>query len=76
MRTYLAGEAVGTTMVNLNHGILMKMPIGLPPINEQYRIVAKVDELMALCNQFKNSFIKANQLQHKLADVMDEKSIE
>ncbi|MFZ6779995.1 restriction endonuclease subunit S [Undibacterium sp. Ji83W] len=50
-RTYLAGEAVGTTMVNLNHGILKKMPIGLPPLEEQHRIVAKVDELMALCDQ-------------------------
>lgn len=51
VRTYLAGAAVGTTMVNLNHGILLKMPIAVPPLAEQHRIVAKVDELMALCDR-------------------------
>lgn len=51
VRTYLAGAAVGTTMVNLNHGILLKMPIAVPPLAEQHRIVAKVDELMALCGR-------------------------
>ena len=51
VRKYLSGEAVGTTMVNLNHGILKKMPLAIPPLAEQHRIVAKVDELMALCDQ-------------------------
>ena len=51
VRTYLAGAAVGTTMVNLNHSILLKMPIAVPPLPEQHRIVAKVDELMALCDR-------------------------
>lgn len=69
-RVYLAGEAVGTTMVNLNHGILKKMPIGVPPIAEQHRIVAKVDELMALCDQMKARIADAGTLQRKLADVM------
>lgn len=50
-RLYLAGAAVGTTMVNLNHGILLKLPIAVPPIPEQHRIVSKVDELMALCDR-------------------------
>jgi len=26
-------------------------PIPLPPLAEQHRVVAKVDELMTLCNQ-------------------------
>jgi type I restriction enzyme, S subunit len=51
VRSYLAGKAVGTTMVNLNHGILKRIPIALPPAAEQHRIVAKVDELMALCDK-------------------------
>ncbi|PKD38764.1 restriction endonuclease subunit S [Methylomonas sp. Kb3] len=75
VRVYLAGEAVGTTMVNLNHGILKKMPIGLPPIMEQHRIVAKVEELMALCDQLKSRLAAANQLQQKLADGMVERAI-
>ena len=51
VRSYLAEKAVGTTMVNLNHSILKRIPIALPPAAEQHRIVAKVDELMALCDQ-------------------------
>lgn len=35
----------------LNKGLLTLLPIALPPPAEQKRIVAKVDELMALCDQ-------------------------
>ncbi|MDY0281005.1 MAG: restriction endonuclease subunit S [Salinivirgaceae bacterium] len=50
-RTYLGGASVGTTMQNLNQSILARMPVGVPPLAEQKRIVAKVDELMALCDR-------------------------
>ncbi len=35
----------------LNRESLSNIPIALPPLAEQHRIVAKVDELMALCDQ-------------------------
>jgi len=35
----------------LNKGLLKSLPIAFPPLAEQKRIVAKVDELMALCDQ-------------------------
>ena len=44
--------------------------IAIPPIAEQQRIVAKVDELMALCDQLKTRIQQVNQQQQKLADVM------
>ncbi len=50
-RSFLGGVSVGTTMQNLNQAILSGMPLGVPPLAEQKRIVAKVDELMALCDQ-------------------------
>jgi type I restriction enzyme S subunit len=53
-RTYLGGASVGTTMQNLNQSILARMPVGVPPLAEQKRIVAKVDELMALCDRLES----------------------
>ncbi len=50
-REYLGGSAVGSTMQNLNQSILLNLSFGLPPLAEQHRIVAKVDELMALCDR-------------------------
>lgn len=35
----------------LNRESLSSIPIALPPLAEQHRLVAKVDELMALCDQ-------------------------
>lgn len=51
VRRYLTGNSVGTTMTNLNHSILNRMPVALPPTITQQRIVEKVDELMALCDR-------------------------
>jgi type I restriction enzyme S subunit len=51
VREYLGGSAVGATMQNLNQSILLNLIVGLPPLAEQHRIVAKVDELMALCDR-------------------------
>jgi type I restriction enzyme S subunit len=50
VREYLGGSSVGATMQNLNQSILLNLIIGLPPLAEQRRIVAKVDELMAICD--------------------------
>lgn len=51
VREYLGGSSVGATMQNLNQSILRHMPIGLPPLAEQRRIVGRVDELMGFCDE-------------------------
>ena len=40
-----------TNQVELNTSSAINLPVPLPPLAEQQRIVAKVDELMALCDQ-------------------------
>lgn len=51
-RTFFEDAAKQTTnLASINMTQLRACPIPLPPIAEQHRIVAKVDELMALCDQ-------------------------
>jgi type I restriction enzyme, S subunit len=69
-REYLATSAVGITMQNLNQGVLKRMPLLLPPTAEQHRIVAKVNELMALCDQLEGQ-LKAGEIAcSRLLDVL------
>jgi len=41
----------GAAIPHLDTNHLILEVVGLPPLNEQHRIVVKVDELMALCDQ-------------------------
>ncbi len=75
VRRYLAGEAVGTTMVNLNHGILKRIPVALPPAAEQHRIVAKVDELMALCDQLETQLTTTQTDSRRLLEAVLEAAL-
>jgi type I restriction enzyme S subunit len=53
LRRYFSVEATGASasMPKISQGVLLNAPIPLPPLAEQHRIVARVDELMALCDQ-------------------------
>ncbi len=50
-KDHLEKYAPSTAQKNINLGILEQVMIPLPPAAEQSRIVAKVDELMALCDR-------------------------
>lgn len=57
----------GTTQqVELNTSTARALPIPLPPIQEQSRIVAKVDELMALCDTLEAQQQARRKLQNNL----------
>ena len=45
------GIQVGATRQALTKGMIEQFEVPLPPLTEQKRIVAKVDELMALCDR-------------------------
>ncbi|GAA3714222.1 restriction endonuclease subunit S [Oceanisphaera sediminis] len=42
----------------------------MPPLTEQHRIVAKVDELMAICDQLKDKLKQSRQTQVHLTDAL------
>ncbi len=45
VKAILKQRSIGTTMSNLNHGILNELDLFLPPVEEQREIVARADEL-------------------------------
>ncbi|HDY7992897.1 TPA: restriction endonuclease subunit S [Vibrio vulnificus] len=47
----LLEKATGTTAKGIKASVLKELLVYLPSLYEQHRIVAKVDELMALCDQ-------------------------
>ena len=49
--------------------------VGLPPLEEQRRIVTKVDELMSLCDQLKAHVSEARQHNEQLAQALVEQAI-
>jgi type I restriction enzyme S subunit len=60
---------------NVNGTLMKSMIVSVPPINEQHRIVAKVDELMALCEQLKTRLSDAQTTQLHLADAVIENAL-
>ncbi|WP_434527594.1 restriction endonuclease subunit S [Vibrio sp. K4] len=58
-------KSLGSAIPNLSTGQINDIVIALPPLQEQHRIVAKVDELMALCYQLEQqteASIEAHQV--------------
>lgn len=53
----LVSKATGTTFIAVTGEIVKKQLIPLPPLAEQKRIVSKVKELMALCEELKQARI-------------------
>ncbi|KAA3502357.1 hypothetical protein DXM26_18540 [Agrobacterium tumefaciens] len=63
-------RASGSATPQLSAGQLAQVVIYLPPLAEQHRIVAKVDELMALCDQLEISLTSAAETRKKLLDAL------
>ncbi|MGJ8629476.1 MAG: restriction endonuclease subunit S [Glaciecola sp.] len=61
----LYDNASGTGQPNVNATALKQLLVPIPPLSQQHRIVAKVDELMILCDQLEaqtENSIQAHQL--------------
>ena len=65
---YFQSIGLGIAIPGISRNNVLKMPFSLPPVNEQKRIVAKADELMALCDDLEARKQKAYQTCIKLND--------
>ncbi len=60
----------GTTVQSLKYAEFEQQPFPLPPLAEQHRIVAKVDELMGLCEELEAKFSSNIAVRHDLLEVL------
>ena len=65
----------GTAQPKMNQAKMNSIILRIPPEKEQHRIVAKVDELMALCDQIKERLAAAEVTKLNLADSLVEQAI-
>ncbi|MEH6768155.1 restriction endonuclease subunit S [Psychrobacter sp.] len=66
-------KQVGVQKMALNRLSSTKIP--LPPLAEQQRIVAKVDELMAICDQLKVKLQQSQETQVQLTDALVDRAL-
>lgn len=59
-----------TNQVELNLSAVINLIVPVPPLAEQHRIVAKVDELMALCDQLEQQQAHSIEAQEALVETM------
>ena len=55
VQSYLVADSIGSTMDNLNQTTLGNLPVPLPPLAEQRRIVEKIQEAFAEIDSIENN---------------------
>ncbi|MBK6434559.1 MAG: hypothetical protein IPF83_00930 [Rhodanobacteraceae bacterium] len=62
-------------MKNVSREQILNLVVALPSLAEQHHIVAKVDELMSLCDQLKSRIRQARDLNQQLASTLVERAV-
>ncbi len=75
-RDELVERAYGSGKPGLNLDNIRSLSVPLPPLAEQHRIVAKVDELMALCDRLEASLQQADEHRRRLLETLLHQALE
>lgn len=75
MSAHFHSKSIGIAIPGISREDVLDTLIGIPPLPEQHRIVAKVDQLMALCDQLKTRLTQARQLNEQLATALVEQAV-
>ena len=76
MQSLIGANASGTTAKGIKAASLKPLPIPIPPLAEQHRIAAKVDELMALCDQLEASLMIGDPTRRNLLGALLHETLE
>ena len=76
MQTLIDESATGTTARGIKAAKLKPLPIPVPPLAEQRRIVAKVDDLMALCDRLEASLTTGDETRGRLLESVLHEALE
>jgi type I restriction enzyme S subunit len=71
----IAEKITGSAVKQMPASVLPQILFPLPPRDEQHRIVQKVDELMALCDQLKERLGQASETRCQLARTIVEQAV-
>lgn len=74
-QSLVRGKINQSAQPNVGKDDIEKLIIPLPPLAEQHRIVAKVNELMALCDRLKERLSKAQEIQNTLSQTLIETAV-
>lgn len=75
LRSSVAESSTGMKVKHTSPVKIEAIKFPLPPLAEQHRIVAKVDQLMALCDQLKARLTHARQVHEQLATALVEQAV-
>ncbi|MCY1291396.1 Type I restriction modification DNA specificity domain protein [compost metagenome] len=70
LRSCVADSSTGMKVKHTSPGKIGTVFFPLPPLAEQHRIVARVDQLIALCDQLKTRLSQARRLNEQLASTL------
>jgi type I restriction enzyme S subunit len=76
VREQSANNTQGIGNQNLVLRLINDFMLPIPPLAEQHRIVAKVDDLMALCDRLEASLVTAARTRRRLLDALLAETLE
>jgi type I restriction enzyme S subunit len=71
----IRSEATGMTATGIKAARLKQIPVPLPPLPEQSRVVAAIASLTALCDRLRERLAARRELSAKLAIALTESAL-
>ncbi|MCG7850053.1 MAG: restriction endonuclease subunit S [ANME-2 cluster archaeon] len=75
-RRFTSGSAFGTTRLRITLPIFRNMPIPLPPLAEQHRIVTEVERRLSICDNMEETITESLQKAESLRQSILKKAFE